>query len=322
MTAPYLIRLAFMSLAALIVVQFGVGVIVTMLAPRAIRSSLRLRPSLAARRLLILRLAPAGVAIFVVIFFCIPSYLWLEPFAVEQVDLPCFGLAALALAAWGFSSARAARGWHDSVRYLRACRSAGRETSLLPNHAPVWLTDHAGPAVALAGILRPQVVVSRAAAGALTPQQLDAALLHERAHAQSRDNLKRLVMLLAPSVLPLHRASAAVEAAWRRSAECAADDRAVAGDPLRALSLAEALLRVSRLEHEAYLPSLVTCLSTPGDHHLSTRVDRLLNPAQTSAVLPRRIPRPLSMAFSVGLLTTLLAPSSLRVIHRLLERLI
>jgi len=314
-TLPYFARLALLSLAAFFIVHVAMGLLVTMLAPLVIRTSVRVSSDRAARRLWMLRLAPAGVAMFVVAVFCIPSYLWLEPDSGEKVGWRCLTLAGLALGAWTISLSRAGHAWLDSRRYLRDSFVRGRETLLLDAHAPVCLTDHSGPPVALAGILRARVIVSRAAAAALSGGQLDAALRHERAHADSRDNLKRLAMLLAPSLLS-RRTTAAIEQAWARAAEWAADDRAAEGDPRRALALAEALVRISHLKQDAFVPRIVTPLAA---ENLQARVERLLAPP--AACLPAsRIAR--TWWLLAGAAAASLLEPSLRPVYLILEKLI
>jgi hypothetical protein len=315
MTLPYLVRLATLGLAAFFLVQVTVGLVVTMFAPRIIRTSTQLPSNQAAGRLWMLRLAPAGVAIFVVVGFCIPSYLWLEPTSSEKVGWRCLVLAGLAVVGWAVSASRAMRAWLDSRRYLRDSFASGRERVLHEAHAPACLTDHAGSPVALAGIFHPRVIVSRAAAAALSSEQLDAALRHERAHAESRDNLKRLAMLLVPNLLP-RRTSTAIEQAWARAAEWAADDRAADGDAHRAVALAEALVRISQLTQDVFVPRIVTPLAAD---HLEARVDRLLSPPATFKP-PSRVARTwwlLAGASAVSLLQP-----SLRPVYLILEKLI
>ena len=74
----------------------------------------------------------------------------------------------------------------------------------------------------------------------------------------SADNFKRLLLLLAPDALPFLRGSAAVERAWLRFTEWAADDSAVNQDAACSLSLAEALVRVARLGVAAHASSLIS----------------------------------------------------------------
>src|SRR5205823_6230938 len=120
-----------------------------------------------------------------------------------------------------------------------------------------------------AGLFRPVAIVSRDVVAALSEEQMEAAILHEKSHAKSHDNLKRLAILLAPAVFPLAR----IEAAWRKFAEWAADDLAVAGDRARSVALAEALVRVARIGRPQQM-ALATSLL--GDN-FSARVERLVN---------------------------------------------
>ena len=79
MIAPYLPRLLCLCLAAFFVIHFLVGLAVAVSGPAAVRAARRMRPRSAARFLLVLRLLPALLALFLVAGLCIPSYLWLEP---------------------------------------------------------------------------------------------------------------------------------------------------------------------------------------------------------------------------------------------------
>lgn len=93
-----------------------------------------------------------------------------------------------------------------------------------------------------AGLLRPRVYVTAAAADALTPGELDAVLSHEAAHARRRDPLRRLLAAAAADALfylPLARWWSHRQA---ETAELRADQAAVgyAGRP----AVAGALLAV------------------------------------------------------------------------------
>lgn len=324
MTGSYVFRLVCLSLEAFFLVHLVLATVVTLIAPAAIRMARRLRPRLSARFLLALRLFPAGFALLIVIGLCVPSYLSFEPESTsEHVGYVCLGAAVLAGLGLGNSMNRAVRAGIRSRRYIQRSNRVGEKTLLAGESAPVWIVDGAGPILALAGIVHPRIIVSREVVSVLSTDQTMAAVRHERAHATSRDNLKRLLLVLAPDILPFVRTFGKLERAWAKSTEWAADDGAVAGNYRRSLSLAEALVRISRLSGAQQAPLLVT--SIVGDRHdLSERVERLL--ATPSRENPRRALRFLIVSITIALAgfitAAMLQPATLYSGHRLLERLI
>jgi beta-lactamase regulating signal transducer with metallopeptidase domain len=180
------------------------------------------------------------------------------------------------------------------------------------------------PLVMLGGVLRSRLVISRKVVFALSADQLAAVLRHERAHSRSRDNFKRLLVLLAPGVFPFFRGFSRLEQAWARVAEWAADDFAVAGDSHRSLTLAAALVRVARLGAVPVPPVLATSLMANG-MDLSARVDRLLHFVPATAK-PGRVGRLLSGGAGVVLAASVIAlmaqPVTLHAAHECLEALI
>jgi beta-lactamase regulating signal transducer with metallopeptidase domain len=318
----YFVRLFCLSMATFFLVHLALGAVVSMLAPAAVRIAERLRPRRAARLLLALRLFPLGAALFVTAGMCVPSYLRFEPEAsVERIGVACLVAAIFGAAVWGISIMRALRTAVRSLRYTRLCRRLGYRTHLDGESSPVLIVEWTAPCLALAGIVRPRMVISKSILGALPADQLTAALRHERAHLVSRDNLKRLFMLLAPDVLPFVRAFRAMERSWARFTEWAADDSAVGGDSRRSLSLAAALVRVARMGSAAQ-PSLASSLLADSQD-LSARVDRLLQAAPDAS--ERRRPFftiAASFAVAASLVAMVLHPATLRVVHLLLERLV
>jgi len=305
MSVPYLLRLLCLCLAAFFLLHLLFALAVSAIAPAAIRRAERMRARAGARLLLVLRLLPAGLAGTVVAAICAPSYLWLEPEkTAEQVGL-VFLLAALAGGSICMSAAvRALRAAIRSTRYLRDC------PRLIESEAPVLM---------LAGVLRPRLVVSRGVVGALEPEQLSVALRHEWAHRISHDNLKRLLLLAMPDVLPLGHGLRSMDRAWARMAEWAADDRAVGGSSRRSLALAGALVRVARMGQAAQPAPLATSLLADGKD-LAARVDRLLHPAlRTEDSRGWLLP---GVFLAAGLTAMALQPSTLRAAHRLLEILV
>ena len=329
MTLPYPLRLLCLCLATFFVVHLVLGLVAWLLAPGAIRIARRLHSGAAARLLLTLRLFPAAASAFLVAGVCVPSYLWFEPRADgEQVGLACIAAALMAGAVWAISMARALDATARSLRYVRRCRSLGRpahppgEDSSL-RVIPVYVIDDACASLVLAGIVHPRIFISRAVMDALSTEQLAAALRHERAHRISRDNLKRLLLLLAPDLFPFSRRFAELERAWARFAEWAADDGAVAGDSLRSLSLAAALVRVARLAPAAPSAPLVTCLMDRASD-LSARVERLLRAVPPGGESARTTPVFAAGAMVAALATgaaVMLRPATLDTAHRLFEQL-
>lgn len=304
----YFTRLVCLSFACFFLVNLAASVVVRLIAARAVAKAGTLGADSAARLLLGLRLAPGLAAAFAVVALCIPSYLWLEPSGVtEDFGIACSVAAALGLAV----SARSV--W-------RAARALVRSRNLTaPGKDEICIVDAPGSFMATTGLLRPRILVSRAAAEALSPDQFDAAVRHERAHWTSRDNLKRLLQLAAPDPLPYVRGAAnRLDREWAKYAEFAADDRATSGDAERCVSLAEALVTLARAGSAPELPLATSLIADSRD--LAARVDRLL-----SGVAPREpARRPWKTAGMIGaavLCCAMLAnPASLARVHELLER--
>lgn len=324
MILPYPHRLLGLCLAVFFLVHMTSGLAVSLAAPLAVRFAGRLRARHAARFLFGLRLLPPAGALFAVAGLCVPSYLWLETEAgAERVGFAFLAAAFCAAAMWAISVVRGVRAVARSARYGRACHEAGVERLIPGERRPIWIVDAPVPAVVLAGIARPRVYVSRRLAEALAPDELAAALGHERAHQASCDNLKRLFLLLAPGVPPFHRGFEALEHGWAKFAEWAADDRASAGDPAVSLSLAAALVESARMNPGPPAPSLVTSL-LGGHPDLAGRVERLLRPA-TPGEYSDRASALLAAAGCMMLAVALVAmsrPATFAALHRLLEHLV
>jgi len=325
MILPYLARLVCLCLAAFFLVNAALGLAVSLLTPLAVRMVTRMAPANGARLLLAMRLLPASFALFVVVGLCTPSYLYLEPKgAPEEMGLACLAAAAISVAVWAWSIARAARAATRSVRHIRQCRERSREIRLQGERKSAWVIDASSPCVMLAGVFRPHLVISQNVVAALSAEQLSAVVRHEEAHGVSYDNFKRLLVLLTPGILPFASGFRNLERAWAKIAEWAADDRASGGKTRRSLALAAALVRVARLGSATPAPALAPSLMADGAE-LSERVDRLLRPAHRVAHGRRREP---ILTVSAGLLLTgaliaLMAhPATLHSAHECLEFLI
>jgi hypothetical protein len=260
-----------------------------------------MRPHVAARLVFGLRLLPATAAGLLVVGLCAPSYFLLEPkVTTERIGPVCLIAAVLGFVICGSGLVRGALAVIRSAGYLRRCRECD------------------GPVFLLAGVFRPRLIVSPSVRDALTPDEFEAALRHEEAHGRARDNLKRLLILISPDVLPFVRGFHALEACWHRLAEWAADDCAVEGSPERALALASALVRVGRMRARVPLVPLGTSLLADAND-LGTRVERLIE--------SRRSYEPSSRMLLLGTVFIVLAvvltfkPPILHTVYRLLETL-
>jgi len=325
LSLPYLWRLVCLCCASFFVLHVALAVTTRLSTGTAMRMVAGMKASSAARFLFFLRISPTALTVFAVLVFCIPSYLWLEPEgAGEKFGFVCFLMAILGAGVWVLSIARVASAVYETVRYLHHCERHGHKIQVPGEPSPVLLLVDKAPVLAVAGVVRPRLVISQPVLRGLTVEQRDAALRHEQAHRVSRDNIKRLLILMVPDVLPFLRTFASLERTWAKYTEWAADDQATEGNSDRALSLASALVRVAKMGTKPQLSYLVSLL-VHDDHELSERVDRLLRP-QSNPGKPAEVLVPFigsAGVLLVGAIAMLLWwPGSLSLVHQLLEQLV
>ena len=325
MSLPYTLRLLCLCCASFFMIHLALAVATRLSAGTAMRIAERLKPSSAARLLFAVRMVPFALTLLAVLAFCIPSYLWLEPEATgEKVGFVCFLMAVLGAAIWTLAIVRVVNAVRGTARYLHRCERHGKQIRMPGETAPALLLKDKSPVLAVAGVVHPRLLISRRVMRELTPEQIDAALSHERAHRSSGDNLKRFLMLLAPDVLPFMSGFVTLERSWAKAIEWAADAQASAGDPNRALSLADALVKVARMGNKPKLTYLSSSLMAD-DQDLSERVDRLLRP-QPLPEKPVKELIPLVSGAAALMVTALMIvtlwPASLSVVHSALEQLV
>lgn len=322
MILPYTVRLVCLCFASFFLIHGALGLAVWTTTPGALRIGESMRPRSGARFLLALRLLPVTLAAFIVTGLCVPSYLWLETNeATERVGLACCAMALLGFFVCANSLARSARALWLSVQQARRLRQEGcsnREGKSLT----VTVMNSDAPVLALAGLIRPRLIVSNRVLETLSPEELEAALEHEQAHCKSRDNLKRFALLLAPELFPFWRAFRRLNHHWAKLIEWAADDEATAGDSRRSLSLAAALVHMARMGAAPAVSQLASSF-VGNDRDLSARVERLLglapirrNPPWQRAVLG------VSAALVMMLAVAVMRPATFLSVHRLLEQFI
>lgn len=265
MTFDYLLRLILLCLASFYLLHLVLALAVRCATPSILRAASRSLPRTASDLLLAVRLAPSAIALSCVLALGLPSYLRFEPVHTgEKTGLLLWTLAVLGCGVW-------MQGLLRAIRAVRASRSQD------------------GPVLRLTGILKPRVVVSEGVRAALSEEQWLTVLRHEQAHLLSGDNAKRLLMMLAPGLVPFHRGWQPIEQAWAEAAERAADAAAVDGDQNRALVLAEALVQVARLGLDHDTVELASpFVSNPAS--LRARVQSLIDgpprAARRSSILP------------------------------------
>ena len=168
MILPYILRLVCLCFASFFLIYAALSLAAWLVAPSAIRLGESLKPHFAARLLLVLRLSPVAVAAFIVSALCVPSYLWLEPDAdAERVGIACCFAALLGVALCVLSLVRVLRAIFISLRYRRRCERESNATLIPSQPEPLLVVDIEGAVLALAGVIRPRVVVSRGVLQAL-----------------------------------------------------------------------------------------------------------------------------------------------------------
>jgi Zn-dependent protease with chaperone function len=325
MNLPYTMRLLCLCCASFFMIHLALALAARLGAGTAVRIAEHLKPSSAARLLFALRMSPLVFSLFAVLAFCIPSYLWLEPEATgEKVGFFCVLTALMGVAIWASALKRVAGAVRGTSRYLHDCERHGRKITVPGEVSPALLLADQTAVLAVAGVFRPQLVISKRVMHGLSPEQREAALSHERAHCTSGDNLKRFLILLAPDAMPFWGTFHGLERAWSKFTEWAADDAASAGDPERALSLAAALVRVAKMGSKPRLGYL-SCSLVGGDRELSERVDRLLRPQPKPGKPVREVVAILTSASALAasaVAVMTIWPGSLSLVHQALERLV
>jgi Zn-dependent protease with chaperone function len=328
MILSYWPRLLSLCFASFFLVHAAATCAIWALQSRAIRFAERISAGTAERFLFAIRLLPFAAASIAALGFCAPSYLrFEESMLAEKVGPACLALAALGLIICVLAFERGLRAAAASLQFAQACRSRAQVVRLRGTPPEMLVIPGLRPFLAQCGIFRPRIVISHELLRAFSAEELEAALNHERAHWQTRDNLKRLLLAFLPDALPLLPTLQILDAGWAKFAERAADDSVRGIGDRSAVHLASALVRLARtgnLANTDACPARATsALGGTGD--LAGRVHRLL-------ALPATCPPPettrVSMALgtgsllAVGCLASLFWAATLSPVHELLERLL
>jgi len=127
-----------------------------------------------------------------------------------------------------------------------------------------------------------------------------------------RDNLKRFLMRACPEAV---QRNSALDLAWARASEEAADARAAGGDRARALDLAQALIRVARLAPRVSTLEVASAFYLGGS--IEARVRQLVEPADSLPDPSRPFGWVLACA-TVACVAGVIATAA-RTLHQLME---
>ena len=194
------------------------------------------------------RLAPAMTAIVFATLLFAPSYWQYEPREnVEGFDITASMIAGVGLSMLLASAARALSAWCNARRRVNHWMARAQRIVVPGTTLPAYHVDADQPMLALTGVLRPKLLVTRGLLEALTPAELEAAVAHEIGHQHGWDNLKRLMMAGAPDCLAWSGTARRIERHWAAAAERAADRISVPNIAAARCALASALVKVARL---------------------------------------------------------------------------
>jgi Zn-dependent protease with chaperone function len=217
-----------------------------------------------------LRLLPLTMAVAFIVFLVMPSFLYLEPYqTAETVSMHGLALACGGVAVVGFGLTSALSSYRKAARFVASCQGI-RPVDLARSSNATVAVAGANPMVLVTGVYRPRLLISEQAVHLLDAGEMQAAIQHELAHVNFRDNLKKLVLRLCR--FPF---LAGLERRWMQAAELAADD-AAATDESAAVDLASALVKLACHSSPAQLPELAMSLISDVDTALRLRVERLL----------------------------------------------
>jgi Zn-dependent protease with chaperone function len=314
---PYLAHGATLTLAWFTLVNIALSLIVAVIAMGLVRSRAIEQASL----WLAIRLLPAvGAIAFVAIVF-VPSYWRYEPREmVEGFDL---SLTLVAAAGMVIAAAALARGIiaarRANARVERWMRGA-REVASSSGELPMYEVDADQPVIALSGVFRQRLLVTRGLVDALSPAELAASVAHEVGHLRALDNLKRLVMHASPDILIAFPAARALEQRWASAAEHAADRMAGSGEAVRC-ALASALVKVARLT-PSVPPSTEPISTLIAGGEIASRVQRLLDDGQVSDGRGRSLPMWIAACAVLTVPVFLAYTPLLRAVHEATEILV
>ena len=269
--------------------------------------------------LLFRRWLPAALSAALSLMVVLPSFLRHEPRnRVESVGVL---LAAGAIAGIAILVAAALRGVVALARTRAGLRRWLVSASPMPLHGwagRAWLVESEATAACTAGLIQPELFLSRRVVETCTPGELAGIVAHERAHAAARHNLKRLLLLCTPDLVRLTPAARAIEHSWAARAEEEADGAAGGSDRAVRLDIAGAIVRLARLRAAPRLP-VATMFDAGGP--IERRIRLLLR--HGTAPASNRSPSWMGLALAIaGLAAATSVPAVSVRVHHVVEAVV
>lgn len=216
------------------------------------------------------------------------AFAWIAPAATYLTAVYFLGVAAmifrLASGLWGGVRLRRLATPVDEESLLAMIQQQARRIGLKTAPAIAYCEQVSIPV--LIGIIKPTILLPAALASGLSPDQLQALVMHELAHIRRYDLLVNLLQRLIEAVLFFHPAVWYVSRRVSMEREHIADDAVVAAG-WRPVSYADALVRMAELSSALRNTSIakgVAALAASGGSptQLTLRVQRLLDSHESS----------------------------------------
>jgi hypothetical protein len=271
MLLSYWLRLACLVLFSVGIIQVTLHSLLRFVLPLAKRGIDRMPARFQERIYFVGPVASHVLALLLSLLVVAPQYIRGETNPLqERVGVVCVTGAVLVAVRYLYGLLRAIQ----LLLQMHRAHMHHDEPVVLMGDMAVHICADGYPLLAVAGLFSPRIILSQRLLdnAAFSPQLLEIALEHERAHVRHHDNLKHFVLAsLSFSVLGMDGSLQR----WRYAAEQAADDDAVSGSSARAILLAETLLVAARVVPPQRTPAFSLGL-LPHEEELDQRIGRLL----------------------------------------------
>jgi Zn-dependent protease with chaperone function len=233
-----------------------------------------------ARLLFSLRTLPALLAFLSVSLLLVPSYLAYEPrHTSERVSFKLALLAFFSATGIAVSIYRGIAAHRATAKLTANWLRQGEPIEIIGIAIKAYQIEHTFPLIAIVGFMRPKLFIARQVLELLAPEEIAAALAHEKGHLIARDNLKRGLLQACRDVLLIIPSGRSLDRAWSEASEEAADENAARQGNGAALDLASALVKIAKNIPPGVRPTMPAGVFLLGDEEtngVKSRVRRLI----------------------------------------------